>query len=92
LFTNNSCNPSAKTIQAVIDCITALNTEIATKMAIIADLQATIAALPENVINSLIDEVNSLVGMDMLDEKDAKKLLEELDDALEGVEEGNRSM
>ena len=52
----------------------------------IADLLATIAALPENVINSLIDGVNSLVG---IDEKDAEKLLEELDDALEGVEEGN---
>ncbi len=41
------------------------------------------------LINSLIDRVNSLVGMGMLDEKDANKLLKELDNTLEELEKGN---
>ena len=126
LFTNNSCNPLAGSIETLLDCITALNTAVATAEDLVADLefqitglnnqisdlrtrgsdleglvlilksenpdfQALLATLPENVINSLIDRVNSLVGID-LDEKDAKKLLEKLDDALEEVEEGNEEI
>ena len=127
LFTNNSCNPLAGSIETVLGCITALNTAVATAENLVADLEFQItglnnqisdlrtrgsdleglvliletenadlqpisATLPENVINSLIDRVNSLVGMGMLDEKDAKKLLEKLDDALEEVEEGNEEI
>lgn len=55
----------------------------------IADLEAIIASLPENIISMLVGAIDDLVNGDMLSSKDAKKLNHRLDNAAEELEEGN---
>ncbi len=55
----------------------------------IDELLAQIASFPQNIIASLISEVETLVDDDSLDAKDAKKSLKKLDNALDKLEKGN---
>jgi len=55
----------------------------------IADLEAIIASLPENIISMLVGAIDDLVNGDMLSSKDAKKINKKLANAAEELEEGN---